>query len=305
MERQYDLVIIGAGPAGMTAALYASRAGLNTAMVEYGAPGGKLLKTYLIENYPGVGEMPGPDLGMEMYQQAMEFGTVYIAGKVTKIDKDKKITLEDGSEIEAKAIIIATGCIERKMNIPGEEDAIGHGESFCAVCDGAFFRDKDVVVIGGGNSALEESQFLSRFAKTVTIVTRRQQFRADPKAIEQAQANEKIKYIKGYIPHEVKLNEKGSVCGIVLENVEDHSLKTVECAGVFPYIGQDPITDFAKDLGILNEHGYVITDRQMRTSVEGIYAAGDVVDKLLRQVVTAAGEGAIAAQDAYHTISGL
>jgi thioredoxin reductase (NADPH) len=302
--QNFDFVIIGAGPAGLTASLYASRAGLKTAMIEYGAPGGKLLKTYLIENYPGVPEMPGPDLGIQMYQQAMKFGTEYIAGEVKSISADKLITMADGQQIQAKAILIATGTTERMLNIPGEQDAIGHGESFCAVCDGAFFRNQDVVVIGGGNSALEESQFLTRFAKKVTIVMRRSVFRADAKLQKDAQDNEKIEILQGYIPIRI-LMEDGSVSGIELENVNTHEKKTLACAGVFPYIGQDPNSAFAKDLGITDEKGYIITDKSMKTAVDGIYAAGDVIKKDLRQVVTATGEGAIAAQDAFHKITGM
>lgn len=179
MERQVDLVVIGAGPAGLTAALYASRAGLKTMILESGAPGGKLVKTHQISNYPGVKTLAGTDLAMSMLEQATSFGAMYEYGDVEKVDADKKVYLSDGTVVEAKAVIVATGTKERLLNIPGEKENIGRGVSFCAVCDGAFFKDKDVVVIGGGNSALEESLYLTTFAKSVTIVIRRDVFRAE------------------------------------------------------------------------------------------------------------------------------
>lgn len=192
MEQEYDLVIIGAGPAGMTAALYASRAGLTTVMIDGTAPGGKLLKTYQVDNYPGVPSVSGPDLAMQMYQQSIEFGAQYMFGEVESVSAGHQVILKDGTIINAKAVIVATGAAERHLDIPGEQEAIGHGESFCAVCDGAFFREKEVVVIGGGNSALEEAQFLARFASSVTIVIRRDEFRAATKVQQDIAANDKI-----------------------------------------------------------------------------------------------------------------
>ena len=170
MERQYDLVIIGAGPAGMAASVYGSRAGLKTLLLDNGAPGGKLIKTHKISNYPGVKELAGADLAMQMFEQATSFGAEYAYGDVEKVDADKKVYLSDGTVIEAKAVLVATGTRERLLNIPGEKENIGKGVSFCAVCDGAFFKDKEVVVIGGGNSALEESLYLTHFVNGLTIV---------------------------------------------------------------------------------------------------------------------------------------
>lgn len=304
MDRQVDLVIIGAGPAGMAAALYGSRAGLSTLMIDASAPGGKLLKTYQIENYPGVGTVSGPDLAMQMYQQSVAFGAEYMYGEVTEVTADKKVHLADGSVIEAKAVIIGTGAKEKEMGIPGEADAIGHGVSFCAVCDGAFFRGKDVIVIGGGDSALEEAQFLTRFASHVTIVIRRDVFRASPKAQREVEENEKISVIYHHIPKEV-LTTDGKVSGIVLEDVQTKEQKTVECQGIFPFIGHTPETSFVSKLGILDERGYVIANDQLETAVKGIYVAGDCKAKDLRQVVTAAADGVIAATNAFHDITGM
>lgn len=302
---QYDFIIIGAGPAGMTASLYASRAGLKTAMIEYGAPGGKLLKTYLVDNYPGVGEIPGPDLGLEMYQQSMKFGTDFIGGEVSEVSPDKIVTLSDGRQYQAKAVLVATGTVERTLNIPGEAEAIGHGESFCAICDGAFFRNKTVVVVGGGNAALEESEFLTRFVSKVIILMRRPVFRADQKLQKQAHANPKIEFMMGYTPEEVLL-EDGSVCGLKIKNVQTGEISTIDCQGLFPYIGQDPKTDMVKGLGITDEKGYIMTDVNMRTSADGIYGAGDCIVEDLRQIVTATATGARAAQDAFrHIVDGI
>ena len=192
MERQYDLVIIGAGPAGLSAALDGSRAGLKTLILENGAPGGKLIKTNKISNYPGIKDIEGTQLAMDMFEQATSFQAEYAYGEVNKIDENKDVYLSDGSVVNGKAIILATGTKERLLNIPGEKENLGHGVSFCAVCDGAFFRDKEVVVIGGGNSALEESIYLAGLARSVTIVIRRDVFRAEEHIQSQIEENEKI-----------------------------------------------------------------------------------------------------------------
>ena len=301
MERYFDLVIVGAGPAGCTASLYASRAGLSTLLLDNGAPGGKLVKTYEIANYPGVGASSGVDLAMKMFEQATSFGAVYEYGDVIESTKDKVVKLFDGQEIQAKAVLIATGTKERLLNIPGEQENIGRGVSFCAVCDGAFFKDKDVVVIGGGNSALEESLYLTKFAN-VTIVIRRDVFRAEKNIQEQVESNDRIKIITKHIPKQI-LSENGKVCGIVLENVDTKETQTIACSGIFPYIGQDPMTQSIQNLGICDDRGYVIVDKNMETNIKGIYAAGDVIQKDLRQVVTATNDGAIAAQHVFHELS--
>lgn len=300
MSEKYDLIIIGAGPAGMTAALYASRSGLKTCIVESGAPGGKLLKTFHIENYPGIKEMGGAELAMVMFDQALAFGAEYKAGEVVKVNKDKSVELLDGTILESNCVLLATGTKERMLNIPGEQENVGKGVSFCAVCDGAFFRGKDVVVIGGGNSALEEAGFLTQFVNMLYIVIRRDQFRAEEKFQREVEENEKIEIIREHVPLEVLSD--GKVTGIVLKNVKTGKTQTVDCSGIFPYVGSDPISDCVKDLGVCNEHGYVIVDRNMETAVKGVYAAGDVVDKQLRQVVTAVGEGALVAQQAYKEV---
>lgn len=300
MSKEYDFVIVGAGPAGMSAALYGSRAGLSTCIVELGAPGGKLLKTYHIENYPGIKEMGGAELAMTMFDQALSFGADYIAGDVERIDEDKTVHLKDGTEIKAKAVLLATGTKERMMNIPGEEKNTGKGVSYCAVCDGAFFRGRDVVVIGGGNSALEEAVYLTQFVHKIYLVIRRDQFRAEKKLVYDVEHNDKIEIIRDSIPVEVLSDEL--VKGLIIRNVKTGEERVLDCAGIFPYIGSTPLSDAVKDLGVTNEHGYVLVNRDMETAVKNLYAAGDVVDKQLRQVVTAAGEGALVAQMAFRRI---
>lgn len=297
MEKQYDLVIIGAGPAGMSAAVYGSRAGLKTVMVESGAPGGKLLKTFKIANYPGVGEQHGADLAAKMFEQSTAFGAEYAYGNVVDITKDKTVTLEDGTKIEAKAVIVATGTREKLMDIPGEVQNIGRGVSFCAVCDGAFFRDKDVAVVGSGNAALEESAFLTQFANSVTIVVNGDEVTADAGVQNMIAGNEKIKFIFNSVPKEV-LSEGNKVSGLVIEETHTRERSILDVAGIFPYEGQNPMSSALKSLDVLNSRGYVEVDRNMETKVPGIYAAGDIVEKDLRQVVTAVNDGAIAAQHA-------
>ena len=305
MTKDYDFIIIGAGPAGMAAAVYASRAGMRTALLEAGAPGGKLLKTHKISNWPGTKEEPGSQLAMDMFEHSTSFGAVYEYGNVTEIlDGDRKqVICEDGTIFTAPAVLVATGTQERLLNIPGEQEHIGKGISYCAVCDGAFFRDKETAVIGGGNSALEEAVYLTQFASKVTVVIRRDVFRAEPVIQKAIEDNPKIEVIRSHVPVEI-VEKDGKVGGIVLKNVNDGTLTTLTTSAVFPYIGADPCTEFARALPILDERGYVIVNDKMETACRGIYGAGDVTVKNLRQVVTAANDGAIAAQQAFHQLKG-
>ncbi len=305
MDIQYDVIIIGAGPAGMTAAVYATRAGLKTAMLEKSAPGGKMIKTFEIQNWPGIKEINGADLAYSMFEHSTHFGAEYLYGDVSYIKegKIKEVHCEDGTVYTTRAIIIATGTIERLLNIPGEETYTGKGVSYCAVCDGAFFKNQIVTVIGGGNGALEESLYLTQFASQVNIVIRRDVFRAEPHIQNLIESNEKINIIRKHIPIEI-LAEDNKVSALVLENVDTKEKNTINTKAVFPYIGADPCTTFVKDLDILDEKGYIIVNEDMQTSIKGIYGAGDVTKKTLRQVVTATSDGAIAAQQAFHYIKG-
>ncbi|NLC97089.1 MAG: thioredoxin-disulfide reductase [Erysipelotrichaceae bacterium] len=304
MDKRYDVIIIGAGPAGMTAGIYAKRAGLDVAMLENAAPGGKMVKTFEIENFPSFTNINGADLSYKMYEQTQALGVDYLYGDVIDvIDGDiKTIITDDGNEYKANVVIVATGTKERLLGIPGEVEFTSRGVSYCAVCDGAFFKNKTVVVIGGGNSALEESLYLTQFAKKVYIVIRRDVFRADDIAQDKVCSNPKIEIIRKHIPIEIIGDSK--VTSIVLENVDTKERTTLETDGIFPYIGADPNTSFISSLGITDEAGYVVVNKEMETSLPGIYGAGDCNIKTLRQIVTATSDGAIAAQNAFHYIKG-
>lgn len=299
----YDLIIIGAGPAGLTASLYASRAGLKTLILDGGAPGGKLNLTAEIENYPGYKNVAGPELAYSMFEHATTFGAVYEYGLVQEI-KDlgdtKEVVCEEETYV-SKAVLIATGTKERRMNIKNEEEMIGRGVSYCAVCDGAFFKDEEIAVIGGGNSALEEAIYLTKFASKIHLIVRRDVFRADKIIQDELVKNEKIEVHFLKKPVEV-LVENDKVCGLLLEDSKTAEQTTLKVNGIFPFVGADPVTDFATSLGILDKAGYVLTDENMKTAVKGIYGAGDVRQKFLRQVVTATNDGAIAAQNIAHDL---
>lgn len=303
MERQFDILLVGGGPAGLSAAIYAARSGLSVGIMENYAPGGKLMKTYKIDNYPGISSSEGVTLAMNMMEHALSTGAELISTGAQSITKDKQILGEDGNTYTAKAIILATGTVERKLNIPGEERNIGKGVSFCAICDGAFFKDEVITVIGGGNSAIEESLYLTRFASQINILVRNE-LRADETLQKEANENPKITIIKKVKPVEI-LDDGKKVNAIKVVNVLTGEESILETAAVFPYVGNDPISGYCKDLGITDEKGYILTDEEMKTSVPGIFAAGDIRKKTIRQVVTAASDGAIAAQSAIHYINHL
>lgn len=305
-EKIYDVVIIGAGPAGMTAAVYASRANLSTVMIERGIPGGQMANTELVENYPGFDTILGPELSTKMFEHAKKFGAEYAYGDVTEVidGPEYKTIIAGKKEYKTRTIIISSGAEYKKMGIPGESELGGRGVSYCAVCDGAFFKQKELVVVGGGDSAVEEGIYLTRFAEKVTIVHRRDELRAQKILQDRAFANDKIDFIWNTTVKEIN-EENGKVGNVTLVSTVDGTESQYKTDGVFIYIGMDPLTTPFKNLGILNDNGYVVTNDKMETSVPGIFAAGDVRDKMLRQIVTATGDGSIAAQSAQHYIENL
>ncbi|UOF88978.1 thioredoxin-disulfide reductase [Fodinisporobacter ferrooxydans] len=301
----YDVIIAGAGPAGMTAAVYASRANMKTLMIEKTTPGGQMVNTEDIENYPGYESILGPELSEKMFQHAKKFGSEYIRGHIREIKNDNpyKTVLVDEQEYKAKSVIVATGAEHRKLGVPGEIELSGRGVSYCAVCDGAFFEDLELVVVGGGDSAVEEAIFLTRFASKVTIVHRRDELRAQKIIQKRAMENEKIQFIWNSQVKEIRGDNM--VSSVVIQDIITGEETDYSCHGVFIYVGMDPISDCVKRLGITNEHGYILTDDLMRTNVPGIFAAGDVREKTLRQVVTATGDGGLAAQSAQQYVEDL
>ncbi|WP_061100964.1 thioredoxin-disulfide reductase [Enterococcus faecalis] len=302
----YDVIIIGAGPAGMTAALYASRSNLSVLMIERGAPGGQMNNTAEVENYPGFDSIMGPELAYKMYENVEKFGTENAYGIVMGIEDHgsyKEVICDDKS-YEAKAVIIATGCEHRKLGVKGEEEFAGRGVSYCAVCDGAFFKNKRLVVVGGGDSAVEEAIYLTQFASEVVIVHRRDELRAQKIIQDRAFANEKISFIWDTVVEEIVGNEM-VVTGVKARNVKTDEVSEIEANGVFIYVGLDPLTEPFKKAGITNEAGWIETDQEMRTKIPGVYAIGDVREKTLRQITTAVGEGGIAGQQVFNYIEEL
>ncbi len=305
-EKIYDVVIIGAGPAGMTAAVYTSRANLATLMIERGIPGGQMANTEEVENYPGFDTILGPELSTKMFDHAKKFGAEYAYGDVTEIiDGEEFKTIKAGSkEYKTRAIIITTGAEYKKMGVPGEKELGGRGVSYCAVCDGAFFKQKNLVVVGGGDSAVEEGVYLTRFADKVTIVHRRDKLRAQKILQDRAFANDKIDFIWNATVKEIN-EANGKVGSVTLQSTVDGTESEFTTDGVFVYIGMLPLTKPFESLGILNDAGYILTNDNMETTIPGIFAAGDVREKSLRQIVTATGDGSIAAQAVQHYVEEL
>lgn len=300
----YDTIIIGAGPAGMTAALYTARSNLKVALLEAGIPGGQMNNTADVENYPGYALISGPELAEKMFEPLENLGVEHVFGHVQRIEDQgdfKKVITED-EVYESKTVIIATGAFHRQLNVPGEAEFNSRGVSYCAVCDGAFFRDEDLLVVGGGDSAVEEAIFLTQFAKSVTIVHRRDQLRAQKVLQDRAFANEKISFVWDSVVEAIHGNER-KVTGVTFKNIKTGETSQADFGGMFIYVGLDPVSEFVADLGIRDESGWIVTDDHMKTSVAGIYAIGDVRQKDLRQITTAVGDGAIAGQEAYKYIT--
>ena len=304
-----QVIIIGSGPAGYTAAIYAARANLEPLLIASSVEaGGELMNTTEVENFPGFPEgIMGPDLMTKMQEQAERFGTEVVYDDVTEIDfsgRVKKITLGSGATHEADAVVYATGSAPRKIGIEGESRLSGHGVSYCATCDGFFFRERTIAVVGGGDSAMEEATFLTKFASKVYVIHRREELRASKIMQERAFANEKIEFI--WNSAVVDVLGEDAVTGVVLEDTNDGSRRELPLDGLFVAIGNDPRTHLVHGTLDLTEHGTIWVDgRSSRTSVDGVFAAGDVIDPTYRQAVTAAGSGTVAALDVEHYLASL
>jgi thioredoxin reductase (NADPH) len=293
---QFDVIIIGAGPGGMTAAVYTQRSSLKTLMLEKAAPGGKMMTTWEIENYVGFGKISGFELSEKMFNHTQELGVEYRYGDVTKIvDKGefKEVHTASGETYQTSAVIIGTGTVPRSTGAPGESKLSGKGVSWCAVCDGAFFKGLDIVVVGGGNSAIEEAFFLTKTVNHITVINILPTLQADQVAIDELKETGQADFLLGY--EVVSFDGEDKLESVTVKNRETGEEKKVEVQGAFVFIGQVPETNFIKDLGITNKWGYIEVDENMATKIPGIYAIGDVVDKDLRQIITASNDGSVAA----------
>jgi thioredoxin reductase (NADPH) len=303
-----NLIIVGSGPAGYTAAVYAARANLRPLVIEGVASGGALMTTTEVENFPGFPDgIMGPELMDNMRKQAEHFGAEFITDEATRTELNGgiKIVYVGETAYRARAVILSTGSAWRPLGVPGEQEFLGHGVSSCATCDGFFFRGQDIVVVGGGDSAMEEATFLTRFASSVTIIHRRDQFRASKIMAERALKNDKIKVEWNSVVSEV-LGENGKVSGVRLRDTVTGEERELKAAGVFVAIGHDPRSELFRDEVAVDEAGYVkVTAPSTQTNLNGVFAAGDLVDHTYRQAITAAGTGCAAALDAERFIASL
>ncbi len=306
-DKAFDLIIIGGGPAGLTAGIYAARARLSVLLIEKGLCGGQIAATEKIENYPGFTEpLGGGELTSHMEAQAKEFGlNIKTFAQVESVsERDGSFLVKTGDEtFSALTLIVATGATPARLGVPGESEFTGRGVSYCATCDGAFFRDKDVIVVGGGNAAVEEALFLTRFAKKVSIIHRRDEFRADKILVERAAKDERIEFLLGY--ELASIEGDGKVERVRIKSNKDEGEKIIPAEGVFMYVGTHPNSSFLTNIIKLDERGYIITQEDLGTSRRGIFAAGDVRRNGAKQVVIAAGEGALAAISAQRYLSEL
>lgn len=295
--RDHELIIVGAGPAGLCAALYAGRSEMDALLLEAGAPGGQLLLTELVDDYPGLEEVGGHELAEMMEKHAAKFGVEPTRGHVTSVSRDEAgrflVEVEGGRRYRAPALVFTAGGTPKRLGVPGEAEFLGRGVSYCAICDGAFFKDEEIAVIGGGDSAVEEGEFLTRYASKVTVIHRRDEFRAQAVLRERLLRNPKAEVIWDTVVEEI-LGGPTGVTGLRLKNVKTGETSELSVTGVFIFIG------FTPNVGVLDEHvehdagGYLITDRDMRTSIPGLFVAGDVRSQLVRQITTAVGDATTA-----------
>jgi thioredoxin reductase (NADPH) len=308
MPSPRNVIIIGSGPAGLTAALYSARANLQPLLIEGLEAGGQLMLTTMVENFPGRRDaIMGPELMAEMRAQAEKFGTEMVRDHVTSVDLHAQpiVVRTPEQQYTAKTVIIATGATARLLGLPSERALIGHGISTCATCDGFFFRNQEIAVVGGGDSAMEEAVYLTRFASKVTVVHRRETLRASKIMQDKARANPKIAWRLNYEVEDIKDGGKGEVTAMVLRHVKTGDTIEVPVSGVFVAIGHTPNTSLVRGQLELDANGYIVTHDGAKTSVDGVYACGDVQDHIYRQAVTAAGTGCMAALDAEAYLEGV
>ena len=302
MEKKYDCIVIGAGVSGMTAAIYLKRAGLDVLLLEKSAPGGQINQTSKIENYPGFLSVDGPTLAMNMFEQVQNLDISYQYGNVAKIRnrEDLKEVITDQDTYLAKALIIATGRVPNKLNLEEENQFINRGVSWCALCDGSFYKNKVVGVIGSGNSALEEALYLSEICSKVIMMNRKDRYKGSAMLLEELKKKDNVEFIYHCVVQ--KLNEKDGHLGSITVK-QDENIKEIKMEGLFEYIGYHPDTEILQDFNITSSDGYIIVDQNMKTNEKGIYACGDVIQKDVYQIATAIGEGASAATQVQKDLS--
>lgn len=296
-ERDYEIVIVGGGPAGLTAALYAGRAMVKTLVLERGALGGQLWNTAEVDNYPGLPDTTGPELAAKFEEHAKQFGAEFEFGAVTNITKDGdrfRLTTEFGDEFTALSVIVTSGGEARKLGVPGEQELAGAGVSYCAVCDGAFFKDKDIAVVGGGDSALEEGEYLTRYGSKVYLIHRRDEFRASPSLVERFDESEKTEKVLDSVVEEIIGD--GKVSAVRVKNKVSGEVSEIPVEAVFPFVGFTPYSDIFDDGMVESDaSGHIITDQKMESKTPGIFVAGDVRSQFTRQIANAVGDATIAA----------
>ncbi len=298
----YDVIIIGAGTAGLTSSIYATRGGLSTLIIENNVYGGQIVSSPQIDNYPSLANISGFDFVQNLYAQAIDLGAILVYENPISLDlkSDIKVVNTSKNSYKSKSIIIATGSVYRKLECENEDKFEGKGVSYCATCDGAFYRSKNVCVIGGGNSAVDEAIFLSNICKKVYLIHRREKFRADLISLNKAKKTPNIEILTNFITKSINGNEV--VSSITIENIIDKSIKTIDVSGVFISIGRIPQTDIFKGIIDIDENGYIIASEECRTNIEGVYVAGDVRTKSVRQLVTATADGAVASTNSIEYI---
>lgn len=306
----YDVIIAGAGPAGLTAGIYTGRSGLKVLILEKNTPGGKVVYTNEIENYPGFKKVDGFTLATHFIEQAQEMGAVieYSGLKsYQKVEDYFSVELENDKVLTSKTLILATGTKENFLKVPGEKEFYGQGVSYCATCDGPSprFKDQPIVVVGGGYSAIEEAIYLTRFGSTIHIVHRSKKFRVDARALTKAQTNPKIVFHYDSVVEEIVGDKTSGVTKVIVKNLLTDAKTEVACVGIFPFIGQNPVTDFISDEKILNETKHIVADENMNTVITGLFTAGDVRNTPFRQIATAVADGALAGQNAVKYIENL
>ena len=295
--QKFDCLIIGAGPCGIGAALKLHEAGVNFALIDGSTPGGKVNIAPRVDNYPGFKEIPGPDLAFKLFERLMNAGISITADNILSLEKDGDLFKATGEYdvYEAKCVLLACGTKERKLELPNEDRLFGHGLSYCALCDGHFFKDGVVAVIGGGNAALKEAIHLAHIVKKLYVIHRRNEFRGSNNLVEELKAMDNVEIITPYIPLEI-LGDENKLTGLVIRNRETEEKRTLVLDGLFPLVGQIPNTTFIKIDGVLNEWGTIPVDREMKSGVDGIYAGGDVLPRDIRQIYLAEHDGTVAAK---------